>query len=123
MMSMIDCCVKTSIRIRLRVRHDASRDPTHSRRSDRTWRAVYEPAVFTSDEEMVSKIDISPSSVNERSSGLRAGPCKVLRIKDESTRASHDEGRPSLHGHPENIGRRDFMRIRIHAESAIGLRT
>ena len=87
------------------------------------WRAVYEPAVFTSDEEMVSEIDISPSAVNERSSGLRAGPCKVLRIKDESTHASQDEGRPSLHGHPENIGRRDFMRIRIHAESAIGLRT
>src|SRR5438128_3809673 len=71
------------------------------------WRAVYEPPVFTSDEQMVSEIDISPSAVNEGSSGLRAGPCKVLRIEDESTRASQDEGRPSLHGHPENIGRRD----------------
>ena len=44
------------------------------------WRGVYEPAVFTSDEQMVSEIDISPSAVNEGSSGLRAGPCKVLRI-------------------------------------------
>src|SRR5258708_19674631 len=87
------------------------------------WRVVYEPAVFTSDEEMVSEIDISPSAVDERSSGLRAGPCRVLRIKDESTRASQDEGRPSLHGHPENIGRRDCIRIRIPPESPIDLRT
>ena len=86
------------------------------------WRAVYESAVFTPDEQMVSEIDISPSAVNEGSSGLRAGPCKVLRIKDESTRASQDEGRPSLHGHPENISRRDFMRIGIHAKSGVLVR-
>lgn len=64
------------------------------------WRVVQEPAVFAADEQMVGDIDISPSAIYERSSCLRTGSRKVLRIKNEGTRASQDEGRPPLHGHP-----------------------
>ncbi len=86
------------------------------------WRAVYEPAVFTSDEEMVSEIDIGSSAVDERGPSLSIRSRDVLRIENQSTRAGEDEGRPTLHGHPENISRRDFMRIGIHAKSGVLLR-
>ena len=87
------------------------------------WRVVYETTVFAPDEEMVGEIDIGPRAVDERGPGLRIRSCDVLRIENQSTRASEDEGRPTLHGHPENIGRREFMRIGIRAKSGVRLRT
>ena len=86
------------------------------------WRAVYEPAVFAPNEEMVGEIDIGSSAVDERGPSLSIRSRDVLRIENQSTRASEDEGRPTLHGHPENISRRDFMRIGIHAKSGVLLR-
>src|SRR6266404_5856651 len=86
------------------------------------WRAVNEPAVFASDEEMVGEVDIGSSPVQEGSAGLRIRPGKVLRVEDQSARASKYKWRPTLHGHTENISRRDFMRIGIRAKSCVGLR-
>ena len=86
------------------------------------WRVVHESAVFASEEEMVGEIDIGSSAVDERGPSLSIRSRDVLRIENQSTRASEDEGRPTLHGHPENISRRDFMRIGIHAKSGVPLR-
>ena len=86
------------------------------------WRVVHESAVFAPDEEMVGEIDIGPSAVDERGPSLRIRSRDVLRIENQSTRASEDEGRPTLHGHPKDISRRDFMRIGIHAKSGVHLR-
>ena len=86
------------------------------------WRVVHESAVFAPDEEMVGEIDIGSSAVDERGPSLSIRSRDVLRIENQSTRASEDEGRPTLHGHPENISRRDFMRIGIHAKSGVLLR-
>lgn len=87
------------------------------------WRVVNEAPVLAPDEEMVDKIEIGPSAVDERGPSLCSRSGDVLRIENQSTRASEDEGRPTLHGHPENISRRDFMRIGIHAKSGVHLRT
>ena len=86
------------------------------------WRAVYEPAVFAPNEEMVGELDIGSSAVDERGPSLRIRSREVPRIKNQSTHASEDERRPMLHGHPQNISRRDFMRIGVHAKSGVILR-
>src|SRR5579872_1757640 len=85
-------------------------------------RVIDKPAVFGTEKETMSEVQICARTVKECRSRLRTSSRKIRRIEDQSTNATQNKRRPMLQGHTENVRGRGLMEIVIHALGVVSLR-